>query len=192
MRSPSGSIAKRVEKGIEPKSQAAIVFTGPFVYDEAHRLAIRALAHVLQSRLLQTIREDLGGTYSISASQNVQRHPNPEYFITIRFGSEPQRMDDLIARVFSEIEQFKLSGPSDKSVTDEKEGLLREFETNSKQNNYLASQMMSRYQYGEDVAGIWSIPEECKKVNAGMIQEAAKTYLNMNNRVQVTLVPEKR
>lgn len=192
LRTPSGSIAKRVEKGIEPKSQAAIVFTGPFVYDEAHRLAIRAMAHVLQSRLLQTIREDLGGTYSISATQNVQRHPNPEYSITIRFGSDPQRMDDLIQRVFNEIEQFKFSGPSDKSVTDEKEGLLREFETNSKQNNYLASQLMSRYQYGEDAAGIWNIPEQYKKVNAAMIQEAAKTYLNMNNRVQVTLVPEKK
>ena len=33
VRPPTGVIEKKVEKGIEPKSQAAIVFTGPFEYD---------------------------------------------------------------------------------------------------------------------------------------------------------------
>ena len=31
---PAGVIEKRVEKGIEPKSRAAIVFSGPFVFDQ--------------------------------------------------------------------------------------------------------------------------------------------------------------
>ena len=69
VRRPASS-RRRSRKGIEPKSQVAIVFTGPFEYDEAHRLTIRAMAHMLQGNLLQAIREDLGGTYSITASPN--------------------------------------------------------------------------------------------------------------------------
>ena len=34
------------------------------------------------------------------------------------------------------------------------------------------------------------MPELYKKIDAAMIQQAAKTYLSGANRVQVTLVPE--
>ena len=192
VRTPAGIVEKQVEKGIEPKSQAAIVFSGPFEYDQTHRVAIRAMAEVLQTRLLETIREELGGTYSISASPNYQRNPNPEYSLAIQFGCAPQRTDDLIKRVFDEIEKLKKDGPTEKQLNDEKEALLREFETNSKQNNYLLTQLTAKYQYGEDPAGIWMIPEYYKKLDAAMIKEAARNYLNTRSYVKVTLLPEKK
>jgi zinc protease len=192
VRTPAGIVEKKVEKGVEPKSEAAIVFSGRFEFDQTHRVAIRAMAEILQTRLLETIREELGGTYSISARPNFQRDPNPEYSIAIQFGCAPQRTDDLIKRVFEEIEKFKTNGPTEKQVTDEKEALLREFETNSKLNNYLLSQITQKYQIGEDPAGLWKIPEYYQKIDAAMIQQAAKTYLNTNTFVKVTLFPEKK
>ena len=45
---PVGVVEKTVEKGIAPKSQVAIVFSGPFVYDDAHLLALRTMTMVLQ------------------------------------------------------------------------------------------------------------------------------------------------
>jgi zinc protease len=192
VRPTAGIVEKTVEKGIEPKSQVAIIFNGPFEYDETHRLTIRAMAHMLQGNLLQAIREDLGGTYSISASPTTQRIPRPEYSFAIRFGCDPQRTGDLLKRVFQEIERFKMKGPSDEQVRDEKAALLREFETNSQQNNFLLSQIVAKYQNREDVRSVWYAPELYRKLNAEMIQEAAKTYLNVSNRVQVTLYPEKK
>jgi zinc protease len=44
VRTPAGIVEKQVEKGLEPKSEAAIVFSGPFEYDQTHRVAIRAMA----------------------------------------------------------------------------------------------------------------------------------------------------
>jgi len=192
VRTPKGVVEKKVEKGMEPKSEVAIVFSGPFEYDQAHRVGIRAMAEVLQTRLLETIREDLGGTYSITASQSYQKIPNPEYSIDIEFGCAPQRTEDLIKRVFQEIEKFKANGPTEKQLNDEKEALLREFETNIKLNNYLVGQITFRYQYGDDPAAIWKIPEYYQKLDAATIQQAAKTYLNTNNFVEVTLFPEKK
>ena len=43
---PPDVVERRVVKGIEPKSQARIVFTGPFQYDPVHRAVIRAMAMV--------------------------------------------------------------------------------------------------------------------------------------------------
>ena len=192
VRTPTGIVEKKVEKGVEPKSEAAIVFSGPFEWDQTNRVAIRAMSEVLQTRLLEIIREELGGTYSITASQGYQKIPNPVYSITIQFGCAPQRTDDLIKRVFEEIEKFKTNGPTEKQVTDEKEALLREFETNSKLNNFLLSQLTLKYQIGEDPAGLWKVPEYYQKIDAAMIQQAAKAYLNTNTFVKVTLFPEKK
>ena len=192
VRTPAGIVEKKVEKGVEPKSEAAIVFSGPFEWDQTHRIAIRAMSEVLQTRLLEIIREELGGTYSITASPSYQKNPNPVYAITIEFGCAPQRTDDLIKRVFQEIEKFKTDGPTAKQMNDEREALLRDFETSSKLNNYLLSQLTMKYQIGEDPASLWLIPEFYKKLDAAMIQQAAKTYLDTNHFVEVTLFPEKK
>ena len=192
VRLPTGVIAKTVEKGIEPKSQAAIVFSGPFQYDQTQRVAVRAMSEVLQTRLLELIREELGGTYSIRASYSYQKNPRPEYQIAIQFGCDPLRTEDLVKRVLDEVEQFKANGPTDKQVTDEREALLREFETNTKLNTYLHGQITLKYQYGEDPAGLWNIPDYYRKLDAAGIQLAAKTYLNPANRVRVTLFPAKK
>src|SRR5437773_3801058 len=58
VRTPTGIVEKKVEKGIEPKSETAIVFSGPFEWNQTNRIAIRAMSEVLQNRLLDTIREE--------------------------------------------------------------------------------------------------------------------------------------
>jgi len=189
---PEGVVEKKVEKGIEPKSRAAIVFTGPFVFDPERRIAIRSMSEILETRLLELIREELGGTYSITAAYGYQKYPRQEYSITIQFGCSPERTDDLIKRVFDEIEKFKTEGPTEKQLNDEKEALLREFETNSKQNGNLLNQITARFYHNEDPAGIWLVPELYKKLDAATIKDAAKQYLNTQSYVKVTLFPEKK
>jgi len=189
---PSDVVVKKVEKGVEPKSISAIVFSGPFEYNQTNRVAIRAMSEILQRRLLETIREELSGTYGINATPSYQRNPNSEYAITISFGSAPDRTEALIKRVFEEIEAFKTNGPTEQQLSDEKETLLREFETNSKQNSYLLSQLSVRYDQGDDPAGVWMVPDYYKKIDKAMLQEAAKTYLNTKRYVEVMLFPEKK
>ncbi|HEV8426982.1 MAG TPA: insulinase family protein [Pyrinomonadaceae bacterium] len=189
---PTGIVEKRVEKGIEPQSRAAIVFSGQFVFNQERRIALRAMSEILQTRLLELIREELGGTYSITAPFGYQKFPKQEYSITIQFGCSPERTDDLIKRVFEEIEKFKADGPTEKQLNDEKEALLREFETNSKQNGYLLNQIALRFTNEEDPAGLWLIPDLYRKLDAATIKDAAKLYLNTQSYVKVTLFPEKK
>jgi zinc protease len=192
LKKPAGIVEKRVEKGFEPKSQTAIVFSGPFVFDQAHRVAIRAMSEILQTRLLELIREDLGGTYSITAGFGYSKYPHADYSISINFGSSPDRTDDLIKKVFEEIENFKAKGPTEKQLSDEKEALVREFETSSKQNGYLLNQISLRFANGEEPAGIWEIPDFYRKLDAATIQDAAKQYLDTKSFIKVTLFPEKK
>jgi zinc protease len=186
-----GVIDRRVQKGLDPKSQAVIVFSGPMVYDQTQRVAIRAMAEVLQMRLTEVIREELGGTYGVNVVSNYSKIPRPEYTVQIIWGCDPARTDGLIKRVLDEIALLQTNGPAAKHVTDEREALLRDFETSSQDNRFVVDQVSARYQNGEDPDGVWRVTDFYKKLDAAMIQQAAKTYLNAANRITVTLFPEK-
>jgi zinc protease len=189
---PTGVIEKRVDRGIEPKSRANVTFTGPFEYNQTQRIAIRAMADILTTRLRELLREDLGGTYSVSASASYVRHPRSEYTVSIDFGCSPERTDELLKVVFREIELLRKDGPTEQQVNDVREKQLRDHEVNMKQNRYLMTQILYKYQFGEDPATVLDLPDYYRKMTGPMIQEAARTYLNMSNYVKVTLFPEKK
>jgi zinc protease len=188
---PTGVIEKRVDKGLEPKSRAQLVFSGPFHYDQVQRVAIRAMAQALEVRLRESLREDLGGTYSVSASANYTKIPREEFSVTIGFGCSPDRTDELVKSVFTEIEGFKANGPTDKQVADVKETFLRDQETNMKQNGYLLTQIAVRYEYQEDLDSLFNMDAFYNKIDVAMIREAARLYLKADNLVKVTLFHEK-
>ena len=191
IKKPTGVIEKRVDKGLEPKSRAEIVFSGAFQYNQVQRVAIRAMAQALEIRLRESLREDLGGTYSVSASAGYSKIPREEYSITISFGCSPDRTEELVKGVFKEIEQMKTTGPTDKQVADVKETFLRDQETNMKQNGYLLSQIAARYQYSEDLTSLFNMADYYNKLDAATIRDAARQYLKTDNFVEVTLFPEK-
>ena len=187
-----GVTERRIDKGVEPKSQATIVFTGDFTYDQEQRIAISALGEVLETRLHETLREDLGGTYGVGAGVNYTRIPAQEYTVSINFSCAPDRTEELVKAVFAQVELLKTDGPTDKQVNDAREKLLRDYETNQKQNAYWVAQLLGRYQSGEPVDSLFALTEYYKKLTPAMIQEAAKRYLNPANHVKVTLFPEKK
>ncbi len=192
IRPPTGVIKEKVEKGVEPQSQVAIVFTGPFAYTQENRNAIRALGLVLETRLRNTIREDLGGTYNVTASPSYDNIPEPEYSFTFNFGTDPERVEELTGVIFQEIDKLKKEGITADELRDTRQAMFREFETGIKQNGWLLVQLYHRYSVGEDLASLFNYDKTLENLSAGMIQEAAKTYLNLQNYVQLTLYPEKK
>jgi zinc protease len=179
-----------VRKGIEPTSQVSIVFTGPIQNDEIHRLAVQAMSATLSGNLFATLRRDLGGTYGVTVEPRFSKRPNEEFRIAINFACDPARTDSLIRTTFQVIERFKATGPSEDQVVDERSALLRDFETNSERNEYLLSRLLYKYQYGEDVRDVFNMRPYYDQLTGTLMRDAARTYLNTNRYVQVTLVPE--
>ena len=190
---PTGVIEKTVEKGIAPKSEVAIVFSGPFEYDDPHTLALRTMTRVLESRLFDTIRQELGGTYSITADPDIEKFPRPEYIVRIGWTCDPAQTDTLVRRVFDEIASLKARPLSAMQMTLIRENLLREFERNSQDNGYFLNEIARRYRNGEsaNLAAISNLPERIKMLTSAELYEAAKTYLDTDRYVKVILMPER-
>jgi zinc protease len=187
---PTGVIDKTIQMGIAPKSQVAIVFSGPFEYDASHKLALRTMTLLLQSRLFDSIRQELGGTYSITASPGAAKVPRPEYSVRIEWTCDPARTATLVQRVFEEVEALKASYISREQMGRIRQGLLREYELDSQDNGYFLNEIARRYADG-DAAGGASLPDQIGALTGPAIQQAAQTYLNTSNYVKVTLMPAK-
>jgi zinc protease len=186
---PTGVIRKVVRKGVEPKSMTQIIFTGSFEYTAANRHVVRSLGSALQLRLRERLREDLGGTYRVNVSGSSEKFPDPEFTMRITFGSAPERVEELTAVVFEEIENFKSAGPSDEDVGKVREIQRRSQETNLKENRYWVAQLRLSDQYGMDPRRLISY-DLIESLTAEKIRAAARLYFPTDNYVLVSLYPE--
>lgn len=92
----------------------------------------------------------------------------------------------------AEVAALREKGPTERQVNDVREAMLREYETSMRQNGYIMSQISFRYQFGEDLRTIFTLPDYYHKVTTATIHEAAKRYLDTGNVITVTLFPEKK
>jgi zinc protease len=188
---PKGIVEKVVHKGVEQKANTIIDFTGACHNAPETRFAIRALVELFQIKLTETLREQLGGTYSPGVSGGCSRVPRQEYSIQVQFNSSPDNVEKLTKSTLALIDSLKAQGPTQADVDKVKEEFLRAQEVNLKQNSYWLGNIMGREQAGEDVGGLVGPYEDMiKKLTPAQIQEAAKTYFNVSNYARFVLLPE--
>jgi zinc protease len=190
IRPPEGVVEKVVRKGIEPKSQTMVVYTGPSDFHRDNRLALAMLAGALDIRLRDVLREELGGTYGVQLSQAAVRDPWPHYVFTVAFSASPDRLDALASTVFEEIEKIKQAGPDAETLQKVKETHRRGHETNLQQNGYWLGQIIAAAQYGEPHGAFLDLPGRIEAVTAEQIAQAARTFLRSDRYVRVSLFPE--
>jgi len=190
IRPPTGVIERQVVRGLEPRSQTQLVFSGAFPYSREERFVIRSLADVLDLRLRERLREDLGGTYGASVSASPTKVPREEYSISVGFGSAPDRVDELVAAVWAEIDALQRTGATDDELVKLRESTVRTRETSLRENGFWLGQLSGYEQTGEDFRGILVTADLLPLLTAERLKQAAVRYLDRSNHVRVTLVPE--
>jgi zinc protease len=187
---PSGIVQKIVRKGIEPKSLTALVFTGPFNWSLENVNATSALADYLRIRLREEMREDMGGTYGVGVSASGQRFPDEEFELRVSFGSDPDRVEELVPIVFAEIEKARAGEIDADDFAKVKENRRREHETNLRENGFWLSRLETYRIHGVDLREILEIDERIEALDAASIADAARRWIDPARYVRVTLSPE--
>ena len=155
---------------------------------EMHRA--RAAASVLNIRLREILREELGGTYGVSVGLDSTPQLKGYGQMVIQFGSAPENVDKLVNAALKEIERLKVEGPSADDVAKVKELERRDLETNAKQNSYWLGSMRTVHMYGWDPAGIARRDQRTERLTADIIKQMFQKYFPMDRYTLVTLKPE--
>ncbi len=190
IRPPKGVVQRVVKKGAEPKARTALIFTGPFEYTRQNRYYLSALAELLNIKLREALRENMGGTYGVSVSPSAFRDPLPSYRFTIGFGSAPERLESLTAAALAQIDSVKRFGTTPEYLNKVKEAAFRSRETAITQNGYWLSQISTFDQSGWPLAEIPNGDKLISALTAQDLQQAAVRYLRTDNYVRVSLYPE--
>ena len=189
---PRGVISKQVKKGIEPKSSINLTFTGSFEWSQQNRYNFNSMMEALNIKLREVLREDKGGTYGVRVSGNVSLYPRQEYQMSVRWGCDPDRVDELVNAALQQIDSAKLK-PFDPVYIDKvRETQRRGYEVNLKQNGFWLNNLRSYYENNENPEMILNYPKLVENLNAVAIQNSANKYFDMNNYVKVILYPEKK
>jgi zinc protease len=148
------------------------------------------LAELLNIKLREALRENLGGTYGVSVSPSASRDPLPSYRFTIGFGSAPERLEGLTAAALAQVDSVKRFGTTPEYLNKVKEAALRSRETAIKQNNYWLSQISTFDQSGWPLADIPNGDKLISALTVDDLKRAAAKYLRTDNYVRVSLYPE--
>ncbi|KAA3616020.1 MAG: insulinase family protein [Calditrichaeota bacterium] len=190
LRAPKGIIKKVVKRGQEPKSQTQIVFNAPFEWSRQERHNLQSTVSVLRIMLRERLREAMGGTYGVGISADYTDKPDTNCSISINFGSDPKRAEELTAAIFDEINNLLSNGPSKKNILKVQETQRREYEVSLEQNGSWLHWLKFYHEHGENPNEILNYSTIVDKLNAASIQATAKKYLDMQNYVQIRLMPE--
>ncbi len=192
VRAPDGIVRREVHRGLEQKADTRLVFHGDADRtDLAERYAMGAMAQVLDMRLRDKLREELGGTYGASVSSSLAREPRAEFLVSIAFGSDPSRVQELTAAVFSEIDRLKTEQPTAEELAKVQEIMRRSLEGGLEQNGYWLGQILSYDRQHLPLADIGSERRYVDALTPATVHAAAKRYLDDRQYVLVSLLPEK-
>ncbi len=192
VRPPTGVIEKTVRRGQEPKSRTRLIFTGAIDYsDRFERYVFDSMGEVLNIKLREVLREDEGGTYGVGVRTSRWRWPEGRYSISISFGCDPERLEELTQLVFAQIDSMKQQ-PVDQSYIDKvMEMKLRRWETDKKENRYWRNTLVWYYQNGVDLMALLTYEDEIiTKLTAEHVQKATQQYFNLENYARFVLLPE--
>lgn len=190
-RTPPGVVEKTVIKGVEPQSRVAFVFSGDTEWSIEERRKLLLLQRVLNTRLREILREDLGGTYGVSVNANLSDEPLESYRLSISFGCAPERVDELVAQVFEEIDRIKSNPTEDTYLERAREASVRAHELGLRENSYWLSSLQFYLEHDLEPTRIPVSPSASLDAITGEdLMLAARFYLNVDRYVRVTLMPE--
>jgi zinc protease len=181
----------QVEKGKEPKSQTVVSFAADPPIEEHEQTRVEAATEVLEIALRDILREELGETYSVSVGLAQSPPQRGGGHIDISFGSSPENVDKMVARIQQEVARLQKEGPSADLTTRAKESARTTYETAVKQNNYWLERFVSAKLLGRDPILMLTRLQRIDAVTPAVLHETFKKYFPLDRYTVVTLVPEK-
>ena len=179
-----------VKKGLEPKSNVRMHFTGPAEWSSESRYVMDSLVRILEFRFREILREEMGGVYGVRVNGSISRNPIPIYQATISFSCDPENIEALTSSVFKELETIQKNGIADSYVNNVKETQTRSFETNTQTNSFWVGNLDYYLNHDLDPEDILKYPKRIETLTSELIQKAAQAYFNQDNYLLGVLLPE--
>lgn len=191
VRPTKGVVREDLQKGETQKSTLLMHFNYKAPYSQLQAQQHRFVHESLSKRLMETLREEMGSTYSPRAGGYINQQPENYYHIYLSVSSNPKDLNKLVDAALVEVKKLKAEGPDEESFHETKQVLLKGMEKSMKTNSFWHSNLVNAYRYGNDPEDIVKTTEIIENISREDVKKAANQYLNTDWYTTITLSPEK-
>jgi zinc protease len=177
--------------GVDEKSQVLMYYSMEQKYDQGKVRALGMLGEIINNRLVDKIREELSGVYSISARGSFTLEPVGTYALGIDFPCSPEQVEKLIAAVKEELAQIQKEGPSKEELQKVKEKRRISLAESQKRNTYWHGQMMNIRKYGLQWESVKDAAQFLQEIDGVTLQEIAKELIKEEHLLMVNKFPQR-
>jgi zinc protease len=188
---PEGINEFSFARNSEEQSRVNIAIKGAFRWEVKERLCFGMFAEILNIKLRESMREEQGGVYGVRASGSMSRYPKARYSLDFVWGCSPDNVEQLMVTAFEEARKIKAQGPTAVDLNKVKETLIRERETNMKENSFWQQVLLNTYRQGDKLMTLEEYKKLIQSIRPRDIQIIAQLYFNERNYVAGKLMPEK-
>jgi zinc protease len=188
---PSGVIHKTVARGTEPQATVIMLFYGPGKITPKADWDLYGLTRILQMRLLERLRMQLGGTYAVSAGGTFTVDPTPEhrYSITVSFVCDPHRVNELANAAIAVMDSMRVAPPTALEMNIVREQRLHQLELENKNDGTLLSAIDVFNRERWPLEKLNDDEELIRSWKPGDVTAAARRYFNFHDYARFDLVP---
>jgi zinc protease len=185
-----GVVDFKYPKNSEQQSSVQIVFHGNFDWSVKERLTFRIFSNAVSIKLRESMREDQGGVYGVGFGERTNKYPKPEFSVTAQWGCSPDNVEKLSKTVFDEVAKIRKDGPTDVDMQKVGETLIRERETNEKENNYWLGSLENSYMNGDKILTYDEYVKLVKSITKDDVKKLANKYMTGKEYIKAALMPE--
>jgi len=178
-------------KGKEPKSLVLAQFYGELPFSDDAELRADLLGEILNIKIIEELREKIGGIYSGGIYANVSDEPYDNYSFVLYLPCGPESVDTLIKASMAEIDRIKREGPSIRDLEKVKLAKVEAYRESMKTNTFWSNYLLEIKSNGYDAKRFLDYESVVNAVTAEQIREAANLMLSGENTFKAILYPEK-
>ena len=190
VREPQGVVEKDIAMALEtPKSNVNIVINQPMDYSPYNMQVMNVIEGILDLRFTESIREEEGGTYGVRIGNTLERLPIGKARMQISFDCDPERADDLQAKVFVELEKLAKEGPSAEDLSKTVGNMLKNREQSKEHNSYYLNSIYGYYVHGINYDDPANYEDILNGLTTKDVKKVMKAFYKKPNLVDVVFKP---
>ena len=186
---PKGVVKKDVIKGVDKKATVTLIFPYNSHYGYEEKTLYNGFSQVLNIALIEDIREKIGGVYSISSRVTLSPNNYGEDKLIISYSCDINRIEEIKKAVFETLNTLLYKDIKEEKINSVVKNYELSYNTEVKENSF-----WFRYLYQKITIPDYKVasPSEYRQMmtqdNLWRVNQKA---INLNNYIDVTLIPEK-
>jgi zinc protease len=185
----AGVVNEKLYFGVDEKSSTSIIMSGDYDVNLEENGYMNAAAGILTNKMIETLREEMGGVYGVGANWGVIERPNGSFRFQISFPSSPDNAEALAEAAMAELEKVKAGDFTDEDLQKVISARIQNFDEGKKTNQFWQGSIPSYLKSGYDLELILKNADRANAITKEKIVATMNKYLTNENIIRVVKLP---